>query len=106
KWNSERDEYERGEVFTPPKQGAFFVDRSEPEKNGSVSGVWHVVAACLIQINGRYLLSAVDEGSYFVSELSSPAKSIHEAFAWLKPREVRKAEAKGATVQRQGEWFF
>jgi hypothetical protein len=24
----------------------------------------------------------------------------------LKPREVRKAEAKGATVSRQGEWFF
>ena len=106
KWNAELGEYERGEVFTPPKQGAFFPDRSEPEKNGFVSGVWHVVAACLIHVNGRYLLSAVDEGSYFVSELSSPAKSIEEAFALLKPREVRKAEAKGATVLRQGEWYF
>ncbi|MFZ3376224.1 MAG: hypothetical protein WA183_11785 [Chthoniobacterales bacterium] len=106
KWNSELGEYERGEVFAPPTQGAFFPDRSQPEKNGFVSGVWHVVAACLIHLDGRYLLSAIDEGSYFVSELSLPAKSIREAFALLKPREVRKAEAKGATVLRQGEWFF
>jgi hypothetical protein len=106
KWNSDLGEYEQGEAFTPPKQGAFFPDRSEPEKNGFVSGVWHVLAACLIHVGGRYLLSAVDEGSYFVSELSSPAKSIQEAFALLKPREVRKAETKGATVERQGEWFF
>jgi hypothetical protein len=106
KWNGALGEYERGEVFTPPKQGAFFPDRSEPEKNGLVSGVWHVVAACLIELSGRYLLSAIDEGSYFVSELSSPASTIEEAFRLLKPREVRKAEAKGATVQRQGEWFF
>jgi hypothetical protein len=106
KWNADQGEYERADVFVPPKQGAFFPDRSEPEKNGFVSGVWHVVAACLIHINGRYLLSAIDEGSYFVSELSSPAESIHEAFALLKPREVRKAEAKGATVLRQGEWYF
>src|SRR5205823_3668096 len=84
----------------------FFPDRSEPEKNGYLSGVWHVVASCLIYFGGRYLLSAIDEGSYFVSELSAPATSIQEAFALLKPREVRKAEAKGATVHRQGEWFF
>lgn|GEM_PF-1789267 len=106
KWNSELDEYERGEVFTAPKQGAFFPDTSEPENNGFVTGVWHVLAACLIHVDGRYLLSAVDEGSYFVSELSSPAKSIQEAFGLLKSREVRKAEIKGATVKRQGEWFF
>jgi hypothetical protein len=106
KWNSDLGEYERGEIFMPPKQGAFFPDISEPEKNGFVSGVWHVLAACLIHVGGRYLLSAVDEGSYFVSELSSPAKSIQEAFALLKSREVRKAEMKGATVKRQGEWFF
>jgi hypothetical protein len=106
KWNGERGEYERGEVFTRPKQGAFFPDRSEPEKNGFVSGVWHIVAACLIELSGRYLLSAVDEGSYFVSELSGPASTIEEAFKLLKPREVRKAEARGATVLRQGEWFF
>ena len=106
KWNAESGEYERGEVFVAPKQGAFFPDRSEPEKNGYVSGVWHVVASCLIYFGDRYLLSAIDEGSYFVSELSAPATSIQEAFALLKPREVRKAEAKGASVVRQGEWFF
>jgi hypothetical protein len=106
KWNGELGEYERGEVFVPPKQGAFFPDRSQAEKDGFVSGVWHVIAACLIHLNGRYLLSAIDEGSYFVSDLSSPAKSIREALALLKPREVRKAEAKCATVMRQGEWFF
>ena len=68
--------------------------------------MWHVVTSCLIYFDGRYLLSAIDEGSYFVSELSAPATSIQEAFALLKPREVRKAEAKGATVIRQGERFF
>ena len=106
KWNAQSGEYERGEIFLAPKQGAFFPDRSEPENNGYTAGVWHVVAACLIHFDGRYLLSAIDEGSYFVSELAPPATSIQEAFALLKPREVRKAEAKGATVQRQGEWFF
>jgi hypothetical protein len=106
KWNSDSGEYERGEVFTPPRQGAFFPDRSEPEKNGFICGVWHIVAACLIHFEGRYLLSAVDEGSYFVSELCSPANSICDAFNLLRPREARKAEAKGAAVKRQGEWFF
>lgn len=106
KWNADTGEYERGEVFIPPRQGAFFPDRSQPERNGFASGVWHIVAACLIHVAGRYLLSAVDEGSYFVSELSSPARSVREAFELLKPREVRKANAKDATVKRQGEWFF
>jgi hypothetical protein len=106
KWNADLSEYERGEIFTPPKQGAFFPDRSEPEKNGYVSGVWHVVASCLIYFDDRYLLSAIDEGSYFVSELSAPATSIQEALALLKPCEVRKAEKKEARVLRQGEWFF
>jgi hypothetical protein len=106
KWNAASGEYERADIFTPPRQGAFFPDRSQPEKNGFICGVWHIVAACLIHVNGRYLLSAVDEGSYFVSELCSPATTIEAAFDSLKPREVRKAERKGATVKRQGEWFF
>src|ERR1700731_1083167 len=106
KGNTEFGEYQRGGAFTPPQQGVFFPDRSEPEKSGFICGVWHIVAACLIHIEGRYLLSAVDEGSYFVSELSSPATTIKTAFDLLKPREVRKAEAKGASVKRQGEWFF
>src|SRR5437763_15816647 len=32
KCNAANGDYERGEPFTPPRQGAFFPDRSQPEK--------------------------------------------------------------------------
>jgi hypothetical protein len=97
--------HRRGAVFTPPKQGAFMAYNFGSDEVDQ-PGVWHILAATLLRVGSRYLLSAIDEGSYFVSELPAPASSIDSAFELLKPREVVKAERKGATVFRQGEWFF
>ena len=48
----------------------------------------------------------MDEGSYFVSLLPCPVKSVSDAFEALKPSQVLFAEEKGVEVKRQGEWFF
>ncbi len=44
---------------------------------------------------------------YFLAELLTdrPPASLAEAFNYLKPKVVQEAEARGANVRRQGEWF-
>src|SRR2546422_9683917 len=44
---------------------------------------------------------------YFFAELLTdcPPESLAEALNFLKPKVVREAEARGANVRRQGEWF-
>jgi hypothetical protein len=54
----------------------------------------------------KYFICGMDEGSYFVSELPKPAKTVEGAFKVLKPYSVQKAEKNGIEVKRQGEWFF
>jgi hypothetical protein len=66
-----------------------------------------------VRVRDRYYLSAVDEtgtswrGMYFLAELLTdrPPATLAEAFNFLKPKAVREAEARGAQVRRQGEWF-
>jgi hypothetical protein len=72
----------------------------------------HTLGDSVIRVKERFYLSAVDEtgqgaGMYFLAELASdqaPA-SLQDAFNALKPAVVREAEAQGANVLRQGEWF-
>jgi len=46
------------------------------------------------------------DGSSFVDRVSPEVDSVEEALEWMKPAEVRKAEAEGRKVLRQGDVFF
>jgi len=75
----------------------------------------HLLGACVIR-NGLkmdYYLSSVDTGAvrwgrgYFLTKLlDKKVKDVTEAFWYLKPVEVRNAEADDREIKRQGEWFF
>jgi hypothetical protein len=72
----------------------------------------HTLGDSVVRVHDRYYLSAVDptgrgSGMYFLAELLTdrPPATLGEAFNFLKPKEVREAEARGANVRRQGEWF-
>ena len=56
---------------------------------------------------GLYLCG-MDEGSYFVCLLPAKcsAKTCKEAYDALIPQSVKQAKPRGATILRQGEWFF
>lgn len=72
----------------------------------------HTLGDSVVRLKDRYYLSAVDEtgvdnGMYFFVELATDRapESLEEALEFLKPKVVREAEARGANVLRQGEWF-
>ncbi|RLC49265.1 MAG: hypothetical protein DRH57_00150 [Candidatus Cloacimonadota bacterium] len=69
--------------------------------------VWgHTAATVLLRIRGLNILAGFDERSYYCSLLPSGACTVKEAFEILKPEPVKRAEAEGKQVLRQGEWFF
>ena len=72
----------------------------------------HTLGDSVIRVKERFYLSAVDEtghgaGMYFLAELATDRAptSLEDAFNALKPLAVREAEARGADIPRQGEWF-
>jgi hypothetical protein len=72
----------------------------------------HTLGDSVVRVKDRFYLSAVDEtgvgyGMYFLAELVTDRapKNLAEAMDFLKPEVVREAEAHGANVLRQGEWF-
>lgn len=72
----------------------------------------HTLGDSVVRLHDRFYLSAVDPtgmgtGMYFLAELLTDRapKSLQDAFDALKPKIVREAEARGANVRRQGEWF-
>lgn len=110
-WNKKTKKYyedhylsKRRKVFVPPDQGQF-IAHSEHE-DGTMWGCWHILGACVIEQGGNYYLCSLDARSYFVSQLPKKVKTVEAAFELLKPTVVRKAEAAGKQVLRQGEWFF
>ena len=56
------------------------------------AGMWH------------YLIG-VDEVP-FVAQVPNTLDTLTEALEYLKPAEVKRAEAEGLTVTRQGDWYF
>lgn len=52
------------------------------------------------------LVCGHDERGYFASTLREGACGLRGAVEQLKPPQVRKAEARGEKVKRQGEWFL
>jgi len=73
----------------------------------------HTLGDSVVRVKDRYYLSAVDEtgsssnGMYFLAELMTDRapETLEDAFNALKPPVVREAEARGANIMRQGEWF-
>ena len=54
----------------------------------------------------RYFLNGTDERQRYVAELTTPCKTVKEAFESMKPEIVKGAERHGLMVKRQGEIFF
>ena len=96
-----------------PSAGERWQEVTEKDKHGQIhTRQVHTLGDSVVLVHDRFYLSAVDptgrgSGMYFLAELHTdraPA-SLQDAFNALKPRIVREAEARGANVRRQGEWF-
>jgi len=96
-----------------PSSGERWREVTEKDKQGQVhTRRVHTLGDSVVRVRDHYYLSAVDEtgvgnGMYFFAELLTdrPPASLAEALNFLKPKVVREAEARGANVRRQGEWF-
>jgi hypothetical protein len=104
---------QRGVGIVVPSAGERWQEITEKDKHGQPqTRRVHTLGDSVVRVHDRYYLSAVDPtgqgaGMYFLAELLAdrPPATLAEAFNFLKPREVREAEARGANVRRQGEWF-
>src|SRR6266852_4956714 len=96
-----------------PSSGERWREVTEKDKQGRTqTRRVHTLGDSVVRVRDHYYLSAVDEtgvgnGMYFFAELLTdrPPASLAEALNFLKPKVVREAEARGANVRRQGEWF-
>ena len=115
-WNQKpipTEDLQREVGIVVPSAGERWRTVAEKDKHGRVhERQVHTLGDSVVRVHDRYYLSAVDEtgegnGMYFLAELLTdrPPKSLREAFDVLKPEVVREAEARGANVRRQGEWF-
>lgn len=73
----------------------------------------HFTGASLFEVQGRLFLFDIDQREIkhkifnaFLVELTTPSKTIADAYQSLKPQAVIDAEKAGLEVKRQGEWFF
>lgn len=67
---------------------------------------WHRAGMSLWDDDGKYYLAGMDEQQYFVSLLPGQPRTCVDALEQLKPESVQRAEKRGLTVKRQGDWFF
>ncbi len=96
-----------------PSSGEQWREVTEKDKHGRTETKQvHTLGDSVVRVRDRYYLSAVDEtgrgrGMYFFAELQTDRapQTLAEAFDSLKPKVVLGAEARGANVRRQGEWF-
>jgi hypothetical protein len=86
--------------------GATLSVRSDRDGNPLYKS-WHRIGGAVLRCPRRELdfLCAMDEGSYFVSQLPRKVRKVSEAFEALKPARVKAALRAGVEVVRQGEWF-
>lgn len=69
----------------------------------------HRLGAVLFKIRDHYFLSsfdALDRRNYFLCQVPGSPSTVEEAYECLKPLEVKLCEKAGATILRQGDWFF
>jgi hypothetical protein len=104
---------QREVAIVVPSAGERWREVTEMDKHGRLqTRRVHTLGDSVIRVANHYYISAVDEtgrgnGMYFLAELHTdrPPKTLEEAFDVLKPKAVLEAEARGANVRRQGEWF-
>ena len=96
-------------VVTVEKDGNHLSDWNPIEVDESR----HFTGASLFEVDGQVYLFDIDQNEIkykifnpFLATIKGKPKTISEAYAMLKPKEVVQAEKKGLTVLRQGEWFF
>jgi hypothetical protein len=77
-------------------------------KKDFIAGYWHILGGVLFKIDKKYYISALDESSYFVTQLKTKfkPKTFNDAVECLKPESVKLAESYNQEVLRQGEYFF
>jgi hypothetical protein len=96
-----------------PSAGEQWKEVTEKDKHGrEQTKQVHTLGDSVVRVRDRYYLSAMDEtglgrGMYFFAELQTDRapRTLREALDFLKPKVVLEAEARGANVRRQGEWF-
>lgn len=115
-WNQQPiplQELQREVGIVVPSVGERWRVVTETDKHGRAhTRKIHVLGDSVVRLGNRFYLSMVDptgtgNGMFCFTELltgRAPA-SLADAFNALKPELVREAEARGATVHRQGEWF-
>lgn len=89
------------------------IDIGRKDKNGNIQ-LRHFTGAMLFSIGKSFYMFDIDRNevkmkniNMWMSKLARPAKSIEDAYASLKPKEVSDAERfLGKPCDRQGEWFF
>uniref|UniRef100_A0A6M3L0S9 Uncharacterized protein n=1 Tax=viral metagenome TaxID=1070528 RepID=A0A6M3L0S9_9ZZZZ len=74
---------------------------TETEKEGFSERTERRPEAAIIKYDGKHYLSSMDGWNFFLCQLPEPVETVAEAFASLKPTEV-----KDENFIRQGEWFF
>ena len=57
--------------------------------------------AWIFKHDGKYYLSSLDNGNYFISQLPKKAQTVKEGFNLLLPKDCKQG-----TYKRQGEFFF
>lgn len=96
-----------------PSTGEKWKDVTVKDKYGrETTQSVHTLGDSVVRVKDGFYLSGVDEtgwgrGAYFLAKLvtDSAPRTYEEAIDFLKPKVVQDAEARGAYVRRQGEWF-
>jgi hypothetical protein len=110
---TERRLLQKEVAIVVPSAGEQWKEVTEKDKHGrEQTKQVHTLGDSVVWVRDRYYLSAVDEtglgrGMYFFAELETDRapRTLREALDFLKPKAVLEAEARGANVRRQGEWF-
>lgn len=103
---------ERGPAETVERKREAGTDRKTGKPKYKLETV-HFTGASLFQVGDACFLFDLDRRELaekvfnpFLVKLPRAVRTIAEAYDSLKPDEVKAAEASGAPVPRQGEWFF
>ena len=88
------------------------LDTGRIDKNGNKL-FEHVLGASVFKVADEYYLSGLDEsgtgqGLYFLTKLlpGQQPTTVQEAYEFMKPDAVKRAEEENKTIYRQGEFFF
>ena len=104
---------DRGPEETIKRKGKEVYDKKTNKYITPIETV-HFTGASLFKVDGSVFLFDIDRrelqhkifNPFLVKLVDTHVKTIAKAYDSLKPTEVKRAEAKGLEVKRQGEFFF